>query len=34
VMTHVSYLGFLVGHMMYGIGLGLTVNWTRRAQTR
>ncbi len=31
VMTHVNYLGFLVGHMMYGIGLGVTVNWVRQA---
>ncbi len=31
VMTHVNYLGFLAGHMMYGIGLGLTANWVRRA---
>ncbi len=31
VMTHVNYLGFLVGHMMYGIGLGFTANWVRPA---
>jgi uncharacterized membrane protein YagU involved in acid resistance len=31
VMTRVNYLGFLAGHMMYGIGLGLTANWVRRA---
>ncbi len=31
VMTHVNYLGFLIGHIMYGIGLGLTANWVRHA---
>ncbi len=31
VMTHVNYVGFLVGHMMYGLGMGLTANWVRSA---
>jgi hypothetical protein len=34
VMMHVNYLGFLAGHMMYGIGLGLTVNWVRHLRAR
>ncbi len=31
VMLRVNYLGFLAGHMMYGIGLGLTANWTHKS---
>ncbi len=31
VMLRVNYLGFLTGHMMYGIGLGLTANWTHKS---
>lgn len=31
VMLRVNYLGFLTGHMMYGIGLGITANWKRAA---
>ncbi len=34
VMMRVNYVGFLAGHMMYGIGLGLTANWVRRAPAR
>ncbi len=29
VMLRVNYLGFLAGHMMYGIALGLLGNWKR-----
>lgn len=29
VMLRVNFLGFLAGHMMYGIGLGITANWKR-----
>jgi len=29
VMLRVNYLGFLAGHMMYGIALGVLVNWKR-----
>ncbi len=29
VMLRVNFLGFLAGHMMYGIGLGLAANWRR-----
>ncbi len=31
VMLRINYVGFLLGHMMYGIGLGLTAIWANRA---
>lgn len=31
VMQRVNPLAFLAGHLMYGIGLGVTANWTRRS---
>lgn len=31
VMLRVNYLGFLIGHMMYGVGLGLAANWTNKS---
>ncbi|MBI3537610.1 MAG: hypothetical protein HY070_08655 [Chloroflexi bacterium] len=31
VMLRVNFLGFLAGHMMYGIGLGVAANWASRA---
>jgi hypothetical protein len=32
VLLRVDSIGFLVGHLLYGIGLGLTVLWAGQAQ--